>query len=156
MDTLKALFSSNNPRDQRDIWHRRLGHTHHGSLILLCVVVTSVPEVSIDNNDVCRGCVLGVFTKAYFPRSDTRSKGVLYLVHSDICGPMSTSSLRGYKYFITFIDDFSKKTWIYFLKTKDEAFSHFQEFKSIVENVIGRKMKVIQLENGGEYIGKEF
>jgi len=54
------------------------------------------------------GDVLRKFTKANFPRSDTISKGVLDLVHSHICGPMSTKSLRGYNYFVTFIDDFSR------------------------------------------------
>ena len=79
--------------------------------------------MSTEHDDVCKGCVLGKFTKASFLRSDTRSKGVLDLVHSDVCGPMSTKSLRGYEYYVTFIDDFSRKTWIYFLKTKDEVFS---------------------------------
>ena len=94
--------------------------------------------------------------KASFPRSDTRAKGVLDLVHSDVCGPMSTKSLRGYEYYVTFIDDFSRKTWIYFLKTKDEVFSRFQEFKALVENLRGRKIKVLRSENGGEYKGNVF
>ena len=60
--------------------------------------------------DVCWGGL----PKHFFPRSDTRSKGVLDLVHSDVCGSMSTKSLRGYEYYVTFIDDFSRKSWIYF------------------------------------------
>ena len=54
------------------------------------------------------------------------------------------------------MDDFSRKTWIYFLKTKDEVFSRFQEFKALVENSTGRKIKVIWLENGGKYKGNVF
>ena len=51
-------------------------------------------------------------------------------------------------YCVTFIDDFSQKTWIYFLKSKDEVFSKFKEFKALVENLSGRKIKVLRLDNG--------
>lgn len=152
-DTPKALMSSSNPRDLGEIWHRRMDHIHHRALKLLHETVTGVPEVSTENDDVCKGCVLGKFAKASFPRSETQSEGVPDLVHSDICGPMSTKSLRGYPYYVTFIDDFSRKIWIYFLKTKDEVFSHFQEFKALVENLTGRKIKVLWSDNGGEYKG---
>jgi hypothetical protein len=54
---------------------------------------------------VCRGCVIGKFTKDIFPNSDNRSAGVLDLVHTDACGPMSQASLSGCEYYITFIDD---------------------------------------------------
>ena len=149
-------MSNSNPRDLGELWHRRMCHSHHGALRLLRETVTGVPEVSTEHDDVCKGCVLGKFAKASFPRSDTRSKGVLDLVHSDVCGPMPTKSLRGYEYYVTFIDDFSRKTWIYFLKTKDEVFSLFQEFKALVENSTGRKIKVLRSDNGGEYKGNVF
>jgi hypothetical protein len=77
-------------------------------------------------------------------------------VHSNVCGPMSSTSLTGCEYFVTFIDDFSRKNWIYFMKTKDEVFSRFQEFKALVENAIRRNINVLRLDNGGEYIGKAF
>jgi len=88
--------------------------------------------------------------KATFSRSNNRVKGILGLIHSDICGPMSTRALSGGKYFVTFIDDHSRKTWIYFLKTKDEVFDQFREFKALVENMTGKKIKVLRSNNGGE------
>ena len=57
---------------------------------------------------------------------------------------------------MTFIDDYSEKTWIYFLKTRDEVFIHFQEFKALVENSRGRKIKAIHTYNGGYYMEKSF
>jgi transposase InsO family protein len=78
------------------------------------------------------------------------------LVHSDICGPMSVESISGSSYFVTFIDDYSRRTWIYFLKTKDEVFDQFQEFKALVENQTGKKIKVLRSDNGGEYTSNEF
>jgi transposase InsO family protein len=91
-----------------------------------------------------------------FPSSEHRSKGILDLVHSDVCGPMSVASITGSMYYVSFIDDFSRKTWIYFLKTKDEVFSRFQEFKALVENQTRKKIKVLRSDNGGEYTSKEF
>lgn len=75
---------------------------------------------------------------------------MLGLIHSNIYGSMSTRTLNGAEYFITFIDDHFRKTWIYLLKTKDEVFDHLIEFKDLVENDIGKKIKVFLLDNGGE------
>jgi transposase InsO family protein len=69
---------------------------------------------------------------------------------------MPTVSLSGCHYYVTFIDDFSRKTWIYFIKTKDEVFSRFQEFKALMEKQTGRKIKVLRSDNGGEYTSNDF
>ena len=114
-------------------------------------VVTGVPQISIEHQDVCRGGVLGKFAKASFPSSDSRSAGILFLVHTDVCWPMSRKSLSGCEYYLTFIDDYSRKTWIYFLKTKSQVFKRFQEFKSLVENQTRKRIKVLRSDNGGEY-----
>jgi hypothetical protein len=63
---------------------------------------------------------------------------------------MSVASMSGFKYFVLIIDDYSRKTWIYFLKTKDEVFDKFQEFKALVENQTGRKIQVLRSNNEGE------
>lgn len=153
-----ALIGSddNSKKEMDELWHRRMGHLHHGSLRMLRETVTGVPTLSNEHDDLCRGCVLGNYAKAVFPRSDNRVKGVLGLIHSDICGPMSTSGLSGGKYFVTFIDDHCRKTWIYFLKTKGEVFDRFREFKALVENMTGTKIKVLHSDNDGEYTYKDF
>lgn len=110
MDAPKALVSSNSLKDQGGLWHRRISHIHHGALKLLHETMIAFPEASIEHDDVFRGCVLGQFAKATFPRSDNKLRGMLDLVHLDICGPMSTKYLRGYKYFDVFIDNFSRKS----------------------------------------------
>jgi hypothetical protein len=83
---------------------------------------------------VCRGCAPGKNAKATFLSGDKRSKGILDLIHSDVSGSMSATSVQGVSYYVTFIDDFSTKTWIFFMKTKDEVVSWFQEFRARVEN----------------------
>ena len=86
--------------------------------------------------------ILGKYAKAAYPRRRNRAKSVLGLIHSDICGPMSTRALIGVEYFVTFIDDHSRKTWIYFLKMKNEVFDRLKEFKALVENLTGKKIKI--------------
>ncbi len=119
--------------DLCELWHRRMAHLHHGALGVWREIVTGLPEFrEREHDEVCRGCTLGKYTKAAYPRSDSRATRVLELIHSDLCGPMSSVSLRGFEYFVIFID-YSRKTWIYFMKTKNQVFSLFQEFKALVE-----------------------
>ena len=80
------------------------------------------------------------------------------LVHSDLCRPMTVTSLDGYNYYVTFIDDHSRKTWIYFLKTKEseEVLNKFKEFKPLVKNLSGRRIKILRSDNVGEYTSTKF
>jgi hypothetical protein len=91
-----------------------------------------------------------------FPKRDNKAEGVLELIHSDVCGPMPSSSISGYVYYVSFIDDYSRKTWVYFLKSKDEVFNKFKEFKVLIENLSERNIKILRSDNGGEYTSKEF
>ena len=83
-----------------------------------------------------------------------RAKEVLDLVHTDLCGPMTTSVRGGYEYFITFIDDYSR--YIYLMRHKSEAFEKFKEFKAEVENHRGKSIKSLRSDRGGEYLLGEF
>ena len=73
-----------------------------------------------------------------------------------MCAPMSSTSLSGFEYYITFIDDYSRKTWIYFLKAKNEVFEKFKEFKALIENLSDKRIKTLWSDNGREYTSKEF
>ena len=86
-----------------------------------------------------KGCAKGKNTKKTFPSSESKVKGILEIIHSDVCGPMSSSSLSKYVYYVSFIDDFSRMKWIYFMKNKDEVFSKFKEFKALIENHTEKK-----------------
>ena len=70
---------------------------------------------------ICKGCALGKNIKKPFPRSENISKGILDLMRSDVCVPMLVNSIGGYLYYVVFIDYFSRKTWLYMLKAKDEV-----------------------------------
>jgi hypothetical protein len=119
-------------------------------------MIIDLPEIHIQHKGVCKGCALGKNVKGSFFSNDNRSKEILDLIHSDVCGPMIVASLNGYLYYVLFIDDHSRKTWIYFLKNKDGVLANFQEFKAQVENLTGRRIKVLRSDNGGEYTSKDF
>ena len=138
--------------------HRKLAHLNYKALPSLRKVSTGFLEFGDQHNGVCRGCALGKNDKRLFQSSDSKSKGILDLIHSDLCGPMSDATLSGFSYFVTFIDDYSWKTWIYFLKTKesDEVMDKFKEFKALVENQTERRIRVLRLDNGGEYTSGGF
>ena len=114
-------------------------------------VVTGLPDLKIDHEGICKGCAKGKNIKNPFPKSETKTKGTLELIHSDVCGPIPSTSLSGYEYYVTFIDDYSRKTWIYFLKAKDEVFGKFKEFKALIENHSERRVKALRTKNGREY-----
>ena len=96
--------------------------------------VEGLREIQAKHEWVCKGCAKGKNIKKTFPSSESKGKGILEIIHSDVCGPMSSISLSGYAYYVYFIDEFSKKTWIYFMKNKDEVFIKFKEFKALIEN----------------------
>ena len=124
-------------------------HLHYQALTSLKQMVVGIPKLQSVHEGVCRGCALGKKIKKPFPSSENRSKGILDLICSDVCGPMPVNSLGGSLYYVTFIDEFSRKTWLYLLKTKDEVFSKFQEFKVEVEDLTDKKIKTIRSDNGG-------
>lgn len=94
---------------------------------------------------------LGKYTELPFPASNSKSTSILDLIHNDVSGRMSHVSLGGYEYYVIFIDDYSRRTWIYFLKTKGEVFCRFKEFKALVEKQTSSKIQVLRSNNGGEY-----
>ena len=112
-------------------------------------MVTCLPYLKIDHEGTFKGCARGKNTKNPFPKSETMTKGTLELIYSDVCGPVPSTSLSGYEYYVTCIHDYSINTWIYFLKTKDEVFRKFKEFKSLIHNHLERIIKTLRTNNGG-------
>jgi len=106
---------------------------------------------------VCEGCILGKQHRESFPSGKSiRAKAPLEIVHSDLCGPMQTPSFAGNHYILTFIDDFTRKNWVYFLKNKSEVFERFCNSKALVENQSGLHIKVLRNDKGDKYISKKF
>ena len=161
-----SLRSSNLPhpvahtissQDESWLWHCRSGHLPFKSLNILHKhsMVKGLPIIHKQCN-TCEDCITGKLHRDNFPSSTSRAKEQLELVHTDLCGPMQTQSIGGIFYFLTFIDDFSKKTWIYFIGYKSETFSKFKEFKALTEKQSGKSIKMIRSDGGGEHDSHEF
>ena len=118
-------------------------------------MVEDMSNSSLDS-DFCEHCVYGKQNRVIFPSGAKRVNTILELVHNDVFGPVSVPSMGNSVYYVSFIDDFSRNTWIYFLRKKYEAFDIFEEFQALVENQTEKKIKVLRIENGGEFCKKEF
>lgn len=139
------------------LWHRRLAHLNSRSMYVMKKGMVTGIDYNENNFLSCIACVEGKQAKLPFPKASTsRSNEILGLVHTDLCGPMSQASFGGAKYFLTFTDDFTRKTFIYFLKSKGEVFECFKNFKALAENQSNRKIKILRGDNGCEYVNNRF
>nr|GEV46500.1 putative RNA-directed DNA polymerase [Tanacetum cinerariifolium] len=127
--TDECMYSSDD--DIAKLWHERLGHISKTGMKTLQHkrMVRDLPEFIVDTS-FCEDCMIGKQTKEAIPKSSSwRAGEILELVHSDICGPITPASHAGKKYFLSFIDDYSRKGWVYFLTEKSQAFESFKDFK---------------------------
>jgi len=143
-------------RDDGELWHRRLGHLHHGALKILQQISIRLPKGTLAQLDQCKGCTLGKFVKATFHEKDSCITMILERIHTNVCGPFSVASKAKHKSYVIFVDDFSWKSWIFFMQKKSETYSKFCEFKALVEKESGKKVKALRSDNGGEFISGEF
>jgi hypothetical protein len=141
-----------------DLWHRRMGHLNEQSIRILEKGLAKGLEVSGSTGaKVCESCAVSKITRRPFPKGEAvRAAQLLGVVHSDVCGPMRTPTLGGGRYFVTFIDDKSRTVFVYILTKKSEVLAKFKEFEAYVTNLTGFSIKILQSDNGGEYIGTEY
>lgn len=139
------------------LWHRRLGHPHSNKLLLMLKhgLLTHSSEIPRPFPP-CFSCCQGKSKALPFPLSNHESKSSFELVHSDVWGFAPIVSSSGYKYFVTFIDDFSRFTWIYLLRAKSDVLSCFKAFVSMVNTKFGTHIKTLRSDSGGEYMSNKF
>lgn len=136
-------------------WHRRMGHLNIADVKKLEKCAEGVNISNTKESTSCLPCFEAKQTRLPFPHSGSRADTLLEIVHSDVCGPMETPSRGGAKYFITFIDDKSRKVYVYFLKNKMDIKSVFAKYKNEVENQLDKKIKILRTDNGTEYMNKD-
>ncbi|GAU34373.1 hypothetical protein TSUD_217130 [Trifolium subterraneum] len=153
-----ACMKTVTENQQSWLWHLRFGHLNFRYLNQLVSkeMVTGLPKLDVPEK-ICDGCLVGKQARNVFTKElPMRSSSVLEVVHSDVCGPFDEKSLGANRYFITFVDEFSRKMWIYLIQTKDGAFAVFKKFKALVENQSSRRIKILRTDGGGEYTSKNF
>ena len=153
-----ASLASREPSDRWLLWHRRLGHLGSGNLRRL-VREDMVSGMKLNLNapkQFCNACCACKSHKLPSSSRFERSGAVLDRIHSDICGPMQTVTVRGYKYFITFIDDHSRMSFVYPMKRRSEALKCYKDFSRMAERQTGRKIRVFKSDGAKEYLSNEF
>ena len=140
------------------LWHRRLCHIGFDNVRKLHnKQMVDGLDIKLDDNTIfCEQCCDGKQNRLPFPKIEKPKRDPLELIHSDVCGMINPNSYGEGKYFVTFIDDATHFTWVYILKSKDEVFCKFKEWKNQVENQFATKIKKFRSDNGGEYISNEF
>ncbi|GJS48326.1 retrovirus-related pol polyprotein from transposon TNT 1-94 [Tanacetum coccineum] len=136
--TVAAVTDGDRNSEAVKLWHMRLGHAGEKSLNLL-IKQGLLKGLSSCKLDLCEHCINGKTTRVKFGTAIHKTQGILDYVHSDVWGPSKTRSLGGRHYYVTFVDDFSQRVWVYTLKTKDEEykndlFTKFCEDEGIVRH----------------------
>ena len=152
---INAKRQRSNDLNPTFIWHCRLGHINEKRMEKLHRDGI-LHSFDFESFETCESCLLGKMTKAPFTGQGERASDLLALVHSDVCGPMSSTARGGFQYFITFTDDFSRYGYIYLMKHKSESFEKFKEFQNEVQNHLGKTIKFLRSDRGGEYLSHEF
>jgi transposase InsO family protein len=131
-------------------WHRRLAHKHLAGVRKMEAYGLKIKSCSC--SDLCEPCLKGKMTRKSFPKqSENKSTHILDLIVSDVCGPMPVNSISGYRYFCTFVDEFSCYTHVEFLKEKSEVSDHLINFIESVKTKFHAKPKKFRSDRGGEY-----
>ncbi|GJS59677.1 retrotransposon protein, putative, ty1-copia subclass [Tanacetum coccineum] len=113
-------------------------------------------SIDIESLGKCVSCLSGKMARKPYSHQVERAKDLLGLIHTDVCGPFRIVSRQGASYFVTFTDDFSRYGYVYLLKHKHEVFETFKVFQKEVENQLGKTIKSLRSDRGGEYMSQEF
>ncbi|MCO5609753.1 hypothetical protein L7F22_063995 [Adiantum nelumboides] len=127
-----------------DIWHKRIGHVNEQRLR------------SMQSKQICEACQFGKLSRNSFPQERNVCKRPLEVVHTDVWGPTKTASIHGSRYYVSFIDDHTRKVWVYFMKQKSKVFDHSKSFKATVEKETGEQVKTLRSDEGENTSPKSF
>ncbi|KAM1753555.1 hypothetical protein ACFX12_006125 [Malus domestica] len=158
MSAESAYVDRTRKNETSDLWHLRLGHVSYSKLSVMVKksMLKGFPQLDVRTDTVYAGCQYGKAHQLPYEESKFKEKEPLELVHSDVFGPVKQPSIGGMRYMVTFIDDFSRYVWVFFMKDKSDTFSKFKEFRESAEGEVGKKIRCLHTDNGGEYSSSEF
>nr|GEZ37108.1 hypothetical protein [Tanacetum cinerariifolium] len=137
------------------LWHRRLSHLNFGSINHLARqgLVKGLPKLKFEKDHLCSACAMGKSTrKTHKPKSEDTNQEKLYLLHMDLCGPMHVESVNGKKYILVIVDDYSRFTWVKFLRSKDETSDFIIKFLKMIQVRLKVPVRRIRTDNGTEFV----
>jgi hypothetical protein len=140
--------------DEGWLWHRRLGHINMRNLkrLLKGKHVVGLTNVSFEKDRVCSACVAGKqLGKSHPDKSVISTTRPLELLHLDLFGPSIYDTLGGRRYDLVIVDDYSRYTWVFLLKSKDETYKYFSKFAKQADYTFEEVIKTIRTNNGSEF-----
>ncbi|GJU52471.1 putative ribonuclease H-like domain-containing protein [Tanacetum coccineum] len=139
------------------LWHRRLNHLNFGTINDLARkdLVRGLPRLKFEKDHLCSACQLGKSKKySHKPKSENTNMEVLYTLHMDLCGPMRVQSINGKKYILVIVDDYSRFTWVKFLRSKDETPEFVINFLKQIQVGLNKTVRYIRTDNGTEFVNQ--
>nr|GFB66707.1 retrovirus-related Pol polyprotein from transposon TNT 1-94 [Tanacetum cinerariifolium] len=118
-------------------------------------LVRGLPKLKFEKDHLCLACAMGKSTKkTHKPKSEDTNQEKLYLLHMDLCGPIRVESINGKKYIIVIIDDYSRFTWVKFLRSKDETLDFIIKFLKMIQVRLNVPVRRIRTDNGTEFVNQ--
>lgn len=152
--TTAAVTSTSPSSVPFGIWHSRLGHVSLSRLRFL--ISKGVLGSTINEHLDCQSCQLAKQHALSFHKSTSVTSAPFDLVHSDIWGPAPTATMGGSRYFVIFVDDFSRYTWLYILKNRSQLQQTYYDFASMIKTQFSRVIKIFRSDNAQEYCDTSF
>nr|GEZ36760.1 hypothetical protein [Tanacetum cinerariifolium] len=139
------------------LWHRHLSHLNFGAINHLARqgLVRGLPKLKFEEDHLCSECEMGKSTKkSHKPKSEDTNQEKLYLLHMDLCGLMHVESVNGKKYIHVIVDDYSRFTWVKFLRSKDEAPDFIIKFLKMIQVRLKVPIHRIRTDNETEFVNQ--
>ncbi|GKA13199.1 retrovirus-related pol polyprotein from transposon TNT 1-94 [Tanacetum coccineum] len=137
-----------------EIWHQRLSHLNFDTINDLAKnnLVTGLPKFKYHKEHLCPSCEQGKSKRASHPHKPVpNSKQRLHLLHMDLCGPMRIESINGKRYVLVIVDDYSRYTWVLFLRSKDEAPKEIKTFLKKIIILLQALVIIVRTDNGTKF-----
>ncbi|KAI3746365.1 hypothetical protein L6452_08795 [Arctium lappa] len=150
----KVCLMTKASMQQSWLWHRRLSHLNFRYInnLVSGKLVKGLPELKYEREHLCAACEKGKMKRApHKPNPEPSTNAPLELLHMDLCGPMRTQSLGGKKYILVIMDDYSRYTWVKFLRSKDETPDVLITFLKTTQLNLQKPVKFLRTDNGTEF-----
>lgn len=142
----------------KEKWHRMLGHVNYSKLKEMCrhKLLTGLPDRLNGNYIQCEICLQNKMTNLPFENNRRRATEILEIVHTDVNGPITPVGYNEQRYFVSFIDDYSRHAAVCVIKNKSEVFDCFRTYVNRMQNQTGKRVKEIRCDRGREYLNRDF
>ncbi|GKC90376.1 retrovirus-related pol polyprotein from transposon TNT 1-94, partial [Tanacetum coccineum] len=157
MKSSPICLDAKTSKSNRRLWHRRLNHLNFGTINDLARkdLVRGLPRLKFEKDHLCSACQLGKSKKfSHRPKSENTNMEVLHTLHMDLCGPMRVQSIKGKKYILVIVDDYSRFTWVKFLRSKDETPEFVTTFLKQIQVGLNKTVRFIRTDNGTEFVNQ--